>query len=374
MLVVISILVLQTFACLGVAADCEEPSPSISLTPSSGISVITVIGSGFPKNQGIHIFWNGVAVPGWLGDSCTSHDGTFCVIMTIQTQTPGTYNITVTVDGKLASAPFTVLDTIGPQGQKGDTGDQGPVGPQGIKGDKGDTGDTGPQGPAGPMGPAGEGTRWYNGSGIPSSELGNNGDFYLDLLSGNIYNKISDFWTVMVNIMGPQGPKGNTGATGPQGPKGDTGSTGTQGIQGTQGPQGSQGEEGPVGANGKNGTMWYSGSGLPSNEIGVDGDLYLDTLNDNVYNKVSSLWAVVANIMGPQGPQGLKGDKGVTGATGSQGPKGEYAAIDILPLIIAIVLSSAAFLLSAVAYNRKKGYEQNFIETDKLIEMAKKYI
>ena len=186
LLVVISILVLQTFACLGVAADCIESSPSISLIPSSGISVITVVGSGFPKNQCIHIFWNGVAVPGWIGDSSTSHDGTFCVIMTIQTQTPGTYNITVTVDGKSASALFTVLDTTG-----------------------------------------------------------------------------------------------------------------------------------------------------------------------------------------PQGPQGLKGDKGDTGA---QGPKGEYAALDILSLIIAIVLSSAAFLLSAVAYNRKKGYEQNFNETDKLLEMAKKYI
>jgi hypothetical protein len=202
--------------------------------------------------------------------------------MTIQTQTPGTYNITVTVDGKSASALFTVLDTIGPQGPqgpqgikgdkgdtgatgsqgpKGDTGDQGPVGPQGSKGD------TGPQGPVGPMGPAGEGTRWYNGSGVPSSELGINCDFYLDLLSGNIYNKISGFWTVVANIMGPQGLKGDTGATGPQ------------------------------------------------------------------------------------------------------GLKGEYAVLDILPLIIAIVLSSAAFLLSAVADNK-----QNFIETDKLIDMAKKYI
>jgi hypothetical protein len=284
LLVVIPILVLQTYAYPSVAADCEEPSPSIILTPSSGISVITVIGNGFPKNQHVRIFWNGVAVPGWLGDSCTSHDGTFCVIMTIQTQIPGTYNITVTVDGKSASATFTVLDTKGPQGLKGDTGDQGPVGPQGPQGSKGDTG---PQGPVGPMGPVGEGTRWYNGSGVPSNELGINGDFYLDLLSGNIYNKVSGFWTVVANIMGLQGPKGDTGA---------------------------------------------------------------------------------------QGPQGLKGDKGDTGDIGSQGPKGEYATIDCWLLIIALVLSSAAFLTSAVAYNRKKGSEQNFIEIDKLLDKAKEYI
>jgi hypothetical protein len=281
LLVVTSILVLRTFACLGVAAACVEPSPSISLTPSSGISVITVIGSGFPKNQGIHIFWNGVAVPGWLGDSCTSYDGSFCVIMTIQTQTPGTYNITVTVDGKSASATFTVLNTKGPQGPKGDTGDQGPVGPQGSKGD------TGPQGPVGPMGPAGEGTRWYNGSGLPSSELGINGDFYLDLLSGNIYYKVSGFWTVVANIMGLQGPKGDTGA---------------------------------------------------------------------------------------QGSQGLKGDKGDTGDIGPQGPKGEYVAIDCWLLMIALVLSSAAFLTSAVTYNKKNSYKQNFIEIDKLLDKAKEYI
>jgi hypothetical protein len=284
------ILVLQTFACLGVAADYVESSPSITLTPSSGISVITVIGSGFPKNQCIHIFWNGVAVPGWLGDSSTSHDGTFYVIMTIQTQTPGTYNITVTVDGKSASAPFTVLDTTGPQG---------PQGPQGIKGDKGDTGAT-----------------------------------------------------------GPQGPKGDTGDQGPVGPQGSKGDTGPQGPVGSMGPAGE-------------GTRWYSGSGLPSSELGINGDYYLDLLNGNIYNKISGFWTVVANIVGSPGSQGLKGD---TGATGPQGPKGEYATLDILPLIIAIVLSSAAFLLSAVAYNRKKDYEQNFIETDKLIEMAKKYI
>jgi hypothetical protein len=306
--------VLQTFACLDVAAACVEPSPSISLTPSSGISVITVTGSGFPKNQGIHIFWNGVAIPGWLGDFSTSHDGTFCAIMTIQTQTPGTYNITVTVNGKSASAPFAVLDTRGPQG------------PQGEKGEKGDTGAT-----------------------------------------------------------GPQGPKGDTGAQGPAGPQGDKGDKGEKGATGAQGLQGPKGDKGDTGSAGQNGSVWYSGSGKPSNTTGVDGDYYLNTYNGDVYKKLGS-WNLIGNIrgaqglqgpqgeQGPQGLQGEKGEKGDTGATGPQGPKGEYAALDILPLIIAIVMSSAAFLLSAVAFYRKKGYERNFIETDKLLDKAKEYI
>ncbi len=288
LLAAFSILVLQTFAFLGVAAACVEPSPSITLTPSSGISVITVTGNGFPKNQGIHIFWNEVDVPGWLGDSRTSHDGTFCVIMTIQTQTPGAYNITVIVGGKSASAPFTVLDVRGPQGP------QGPEGPQGPKGDKGDTGATGPQGPKGDTG-----------------------------------------------AQGPAGPQGPAGSQGPKGDKGDQGAKGDTGPQGPIGPQGPKGDTGDTGAQGPQGDK---------GDKGEKGD---------------------TGATGAQGPQGPKGE---TGDIGPQGPKGESAELDVLPLIIAIVISSAAFLFSAVALSRRKGYESSFIETDKLLDKAKEYV
>jgi len=285
LLLALSILVLQTFACLGVVAACVEPSPSITLTPGSGISVITVVGSGFPKNQGIHIFWDGVAVPGWLGESRTSHDGAFCVIMTIQTQTPGVYNITVIVGGNSASAPFTVLDMRGPQG---------PQGPQGDKGDKGDTGATGPQGPKGDTGAQGP--------------------------------------------AGPQGPEGPAGSQGPKGDKGDQGAKGDTGPQGPIGPQGPKGDTGDTGPQG------------PQGDKGEKGDI---------------------GATGAQGPQGPKGD---TGDIGPQGPKGESAVLDVLPLIIAVVISSAAFLFSAVALSRRKGYESSFIETDKLLDKAKEYV
>lgn len=82
---------------------------------------------------------------------------------------------------------------------KGDTGNTGPIGP------------TGPEGPAstvpGPMGPNGlDGDMWYNGTGDPSTGLGKVGDFYLEVLTGNVYEKIdSTTWTIVSNIKGPGG-------------------------------------------------------------------------------------------------------------------------------------------------------------------------
>lgn len=66
----------------------------------------------------------------------------------------------------------------GPQGIQGIQGIQGVQGVQGAKGDKGDTGNTGAAGA--------DGTQILSGPGAPSTPLGANGDFYLDLASGGI--------------------------------------------------------------------------------------------------------------------------------------------------------------------------------------------
>lgn len=59
----------------------------------------------------------------------------------------------------------------------------------------GPDGPPGPVGPAGPTGPAGsvfEGVAWWYGSGVPSTVIGSKpGDFYMDLLTGNIH-KLGD--------------------------------------------------------------------------------------------------------------------------------------------------------------------------------------
>jgi hypothetical protein len=101
---------------------------------------------------------------------------------------------------------------------------------------------------------------------------------------------------------GPQGPKGDTGPTGPQGPKGDTGATGATGATGQTGATGAKGDTGAPGTNGVNGVngvngaAWLSGTGVPASSLGANGDFYLENTNHDIYNKVSGVWTVVANI------------------------------------------------------------------------------
>lgn len=181
---------------------------------------------------------------------------------------------------------------------------------------------------SGGSGGTGDGAKWFNGNGAPSSGLGDNGDYYLDSLTGDVYSKQSGSWSVIMNIkgekgdkgdtgekgeqgeqgeQGPAGPAGEKGETGEQGPKGDTGEQGPIGPQGEkgdtgeQGPAGPQGETGQDGTDGKDGSMWYNGEGAPSELEGVNNDYYLDSLTGDVYNKQSDTWSKVANIKGPAG-------------------------------------------------------------------------
>lgn len=164
-------------------------------------------------------------------------------------------------------------------GGEGEAGPQGPPGPQGPTGPKGDTGNTGPTGATGATG-----------------------------------------------AQGAQGPAGNDGADGADGATGPQGIQGAQGETGPEGPQGSQGTAGSAGPAGADGKTWYSGSGVPSDATGVNGDHYLRTSNGDVYLKAGGSWgSPVANLTGPQGTQGnagAQGPQGDTGATGSQGPAG----------------------------------------------------
>ena len=83
--------------------------------------------------------------------------------------------------------------------------------------------------------------QWKYGAGVPASNLGLVGDYYLDTATGNVYTKTNGTtWVLISNIMGPQGVAGPTGATG------------TQGIQGVAGPQG---PAGPTGATGPQGFL-----------------------------------------------------------------------------------------------------------------------
>jgi hypothetical protein len=118
----------------------------------------------------------------------------------------------------IASSGLMSLGAIGPKGDTGDTGATGPAGPAGPQGSAGATGATGPAGSTGPAGPAGatgatgsagppgaNGATWWNGTGVPGSSLGSNGDFYLNLANSDVYNKVSGAWTKVANIEGAAG-------------------------------------------------------------------------------------------------------------------------------------------------------------------------
>jgi hypothetical protein len=81
---------------------------------------------------------------------------------------------------------------------------------------------------------------------------------------------------------GPLAPA--TYATGPAGPPGPQGVSGTPGEQGVPGMRGSR---------------WYTGSGLPGGFIPddrVDGDMYLDESNGDVYRWSSGSWRAFRGV------------------------------------------------------------------------------
>jgi hypothetical protein len=130
------------------------------------------------------------------------------------------------------------------------------------------TSGTGTQGPAGPRGPAGiDGSRWLHGNSAPGAGTGNDGDYYLDTVTYDVFNKAAGLWTKVGNI------KGSPGSVGAAGSK------------------------------------WFNASGVPGVSTGADGDYYLDVSNGDVYRKSSGSWqSPVGNIKGPKGDNGANGE------------------------------------------------------------------
>ena len=51
-------------------------------------------------------------------------------------------------------------------------------------------------------------------------------------------------------------------------------------------------------AEAKDSTEWHTGAGVPAYSLGKDGDLYLNTNNNDVYKKSVGIWTLIANISG----------------------------------------------------------------------------
>jgi Collagen triple helix repeat (20 copies) len=153
------------------------------------------------------------------------------------------------------------LHSIGPAGPQGPPGTPGAIGATGPPGPAGSVGPIGPAGSPGPQGPEGvagpSGTRWFSATGPPQQNVGAVSDYYVDLTTGDVWQKISSqagpVWAVQGNLHGAkgdpgsEGPKGEPGANGAQGPPGVAGPPGPAGIAGNIGPMGPMGPIGPAG-------------------------------------------------------------------------------------------------------------------------------
>jgi hypothetical protein len=241
-------------------------------------------------------------------------------------------------------------------------------GPQGIPGPTGDQGASGAAGPAGA-----DGSVIYSGAGTPATSIGQDGDYYLDRNTGNLYGpKTDNGWGAPILLGGGQADTtGGSGAQGPAGPQGPQGAAGSQIYSGNGAPaaslgtngdyyldksnyllygpktvangwgtptllRGAQGAQGPAGLAGVAGSQIYSGTGAPAANLGTIGDYYLDKSNVNFYGpKTANGWGTPVSLnggtggqgpAGPQGPQGPPGSNGANGTNGSNGAPGATGA------------------------------------------------
>lgn len=80
----------------------------------------------------------------------------------------------------------------------------------------------------------------------------------------------------------------------------------------------------PSGGSG-GGATWRFGSGVPSDSLGVNGDCYVRTSNDDVYQKADGSYTVVGNLKGSNGTNGLS-ILTTSGAPATEtGTDGQYA-------------------------------------------------
>ena len=159
--------------------------------------------------------------------------------------------------------------------------------------------------------------QWRYGNIVPATTLGAMGDFYLDMITGNVYYKNSSTtWVLTGNIKGPTGAAGATGSVGATGPAGVAGPAGSQGIQGIQGLTGPAGAQGPIGLTGPAGAAGTNGATGAQGPIGLTGPAGAAGTNG------ATGPAGAAGVAGPAGPQGIQGLTGPSGAAGTNGATG----------------------------------------------------
>ncbi len=109
---------------------------------------------------------------------------------------------------------------------------------------------------------AGVASKWLTGLGEPISSEGNDGDMYLDNITGDVYQKSDGSWAVETNIVGPEGKQGIQGGKGDKGDNGTNGTNGSKGDKGDNGTNGSKGDKGDNGTNGSKGDKGDNGDSI----------------------------------------------------------------------------------------------------------------
>lgn len=72
-------------------------------------------------------------------------------------------------------------------------------------------------------GGGGGGVNFLSGTTDPTSDIGADGDVYLNTNSGDLFKKEGGEWGILMNLVGPQGPQGEQGSQGPPGADGEDG-------------------------------------------------------------------------------------------------------------------------------------------------------
>ena len=217
--------------------------------------------------------------------------------------------------------------------------------------------------PAGNIkGPKGDdGKDILNGKTDPTSEIGKDGDKYVNTETGDIFVKENGTWKSAGNIKGPKGDKGENGTNGTDGRDGTNGTNGTDGatgaagqdgrdgkdiLIGTENPGENQGKDGDTFVNTKTGDVFVKENGIwkpagnikgpkgddgkdilngktdPTSEIGKDGDKYVNTETGDIFVKENGTWKSAGNIKGPKGDKGENGTNGTNGRDGTNGTNG----------------------------------------------------
>lgn len=163
-------------------------------------------------------------------------------------------------------------------------------------------------------GPSGEngkdGSSILAGNGVPPISFGEVGDFYIDKIDLAIYGpKTTNSWgnPLSLKSIGEKGEQGIPGANGSTILSGNVDPTNDNGKVGDFylnlisgdlfGPKSVGGWpppfnlKGPKGENGKDGNSLLSGNGIPALMIGKIGDFYIDKINQTIYGpKMENSW------------------------------------------------------------------------------------